>query len=73
VREAAGAERVAIAVDGYLSVEGDRSDAILVEAQQRGMTTCIVLAQRYKPADRLSPFERVGNAAFVGPGPPLLP
>jgi hypothetical protein len=72
VREAAGAERVALAVDGYLSVEGERSDAILVEAQERGMTTCLVFAQRYKPAGRLSAFESVGNAGFVGPGSSLL-
>jgi hypothetical protein len=72
VREEGAADRVAIAYDGYLSVEGDRSDAILVEAQERGMTTCLVFAQRYKPAGRLSPFESVGNAAFVGPGASLL-
>ncbi len=72
VRAAADAQRVAIAYDGYLSVEGDRADAILVEAQERGMTTCVVFAQRYRPAKRFRAFESVGNAAFVGPGLSLL-
>lgn len=67
VRES-DAERVALAYDGYLSVEGERSDAILVEAQERGTTISVVFAQRYRP----EPFEPVGNTAFVGPGASLL-
>jgi hypothetical protein len=68
IREAVGVERVALAYDGYLSVEGDRSDAILVEAQEHGMAICVVFARRYRP----EPFETLGNTAFVGPGASLL-
>lgn len=49
-------------------MEGERSDAILVEAQERGTTISVVFAQRYRP----EPFEPVGNTAFVGPGASLL-
>jgi hypothetical protein len=64
--------RVAIAHDGYLTVEGERSDAILVEAQERGQSNCVVFAQRYRPGGRFKKFATIGNAAFVDNGESLL-
>ena len=64
--------RVAIAHDGFLTVEGERSDAILVEAQERGQGTSLVFAQRYRPGGRFKKFAPVGNAAFVAGGDSLL-
>jgi hypothetical protein len=68
----AGADRAAIAYDGYLTVEGDRSDAIFVEAQERGHGDSVVFAQRYRPGGRFKKFTTIGNAAFVDRGESLF-
>jgi hypothetical protein len=65
VRAARDAVRVAIAYDGYLTVEGERSDAVFVEAQERGRPLGVVLAQRYRPGGRLRKFATIGNPALV--------
>jgi len=72
VRGAAEAVRVAIAYDGYLTIEDERSDAVYVEAQERDQPTSVVLAQRYRPGGRLRKFSTIGNPAMLGPGEPLL-
>ena len=69
---ASDADRVAIAHDGYLTVEGERSDAIFVEAQDRGSPSCLVFAQRYRPGGRLRKLSRIGNPALTGTGDPLF-
>ena len=63
---AENAMRVAIAFDGYLTVEGERSDAVFVEAQERGKESGIILAQRYRPGGRFKRFATIGNPAHVG-------
>jgi hypothetical protein len=72
VRAASDARRAAIAYDGYLTVEEERSDAIFIEAQDRGQGNAVVFAQRYRPGGRLRKFSPIGNAAFVGVGDPLF-
>src|SRR5262245_48314846 len=67
-RDATDAVRVAIAWDGYLTVDGERSDAIFVEAQERGTSPSSILAQRYRPKARLRKFETIGNPALCGHG-----
>jgi len=63
----------AIARDGFLTVGGERLDAILVEAGERGDQTGFVFAQRYRPKKGLfGRFEVVGNAALAGEGPQRL-
>ena len=69
---AAGADRAAIAYDGYLTVEGDRNDAIFVEAQERGEGYSVMFAQRYRPGGRFKKFTTIGNAAFVERGESLF-
>lgn len=66
------ADRVAVVYDGYLTVEGQRSDAIFVEAQERGATPSVIFAQRYRPGGRFKKFNTIGNAAFVGEGDGLF-
>jgi hypothetical protein len=66
VRAAANAVRVAIAFDGYLTVEAERSDAVFVEAQERGKESGVILAQRYRPPSRLRRFATIGNPVHVG-------
>lgn len=61
---------VALAYDGYLTREGVRSDAVFVEAQQRGMTASASIAQRYVPSDDAP--ELLGNPADAGDVAPLL-
>ncbi len=72
VGAAADAQRAAVAYDGYLTLEGIRSDAIFVEAQERGEAAAVVFAQRYRPAGRFKKFDTVGNAGFFGTGDPLF-
>lgn len=66
------ANRVAVAYDGYLTVEGERSDAVFVEAQERGAELSVIFAQRYRPGGRLRRFSTIGNAAFAGDGEGLF-
>ena len=57
----------AIAYDGYVTLEGAKYDAVLVEAGERGAATGFLFAQRYKPTKGLfSRFRTVGNAALLG-------
>ena len=72
LRGLAGAERVALAYDGYLTVDGDRSDAVLVEAQELGQGVALRFAQRYRPGGRLRTLKTIGNAAYLGSAEPLL-
>jgi len=55
----------AIAHDGFVTVNGERFDAILVEASERGRRG-VVLGQRYRPKTAAQSFQRIGNAAFLG-------
>jgi hypothetical protein len=69
---ASRADRVGVVYDGYLTVEGERSDSIFVEAQERGTDSSVIFAQRYRPRGRLRKFSTVGNAAFTGQGEGLF-
>lgn len=63
-------ERCALAWDGYLTVSGERTDAVFVEAQEAGRPVGICLAQRYSFND--GRFELIGDPASIGDIPPLL-
>ena len=68
---ASSAVRAAVAWDGYLTVEGVRTDALFVEAGEPG-TAGIVLAHRYRDAGA-GPAEAIGRPILVDPArPPLL-
>ena len=65
--------RAAVAWDGYLTVEGQRTDAVFVEASEVGESRSVLFAQRYGASGRLRKrLERIGNAAVVGEGEPLF-
>jgi hypothetical protein len=59
----------AIAWDGYITLEGRKWDAILVEAGEAQEPRGVLFAQRYqagaKKLFRRSKNERVGNAALI--------
>jgi hypothetical protein len=73
VKTAEGADRAAVAWDGYLTHEGERTDAVFVEASETGDPESVVLAQRYVSSGRLrKKIETVGNPALVKRGAPLF-
>jgi hypothetical protein len=72
LRELADGDRVALAYDGYVNIDGTRTDAVIVEAQERSREDSVVFAQRYRRARFSKRPELVGNAAFLGDGEALL-
>lgn len=63
----------AVAWDGYVTLDGERTDAVFVEASAAGDEASVILAQRYAQTGRLRKrLERLGNAAVVGGGSPLF-
>jgi hypothetical protein len=56
----------AIVHDGYITIQGTKYDAILVEASERGRTGAVLMAQRYIPKTAQQIFQRIGNPALLG-------
>ncbi len=60
----------AIAWDGYVTLEGERTDAILVEAADRAQEHAVLFCQRYREVKkglfRKKACERLGNPALIG-------
>ncbi|GIF68171.1 hypothetical protein Ais01nite_62060 [Asanoa ishikariensis] len=65
----AGTTAVALAWDGYLTVDGNRSEAVFVEAHQVGLAKSALLSQRYARTD--DTVEPMGNPALQGETDPL--
>jgi len=55
----------AVAFDGYLTTDGERSDAAFVEAGERGQPEAVVFAQRYRVKKRSGKVERVKRPLLV--------
>jgi hypothetical protein len=62
----------AVAYDGYITLEGTRFDAVLVEASERGRPAGVRMAQRYAPKKLFRRFKTVGNPALLGECETLL-
>lgn len=58
-------EAYAYAYDGYVTLEGERSDAVFVEGAERGTDKGVLFAQRYRPADHAAGFAVQGRPALV--------
>ena len=56
----------AIVLDGYVMVDGQKFDAILVEGGERGKSFALQFAQRYRLETVEGPLETVGNPAYLG-------
>jgi len=67
-----GATAYALAYDGYITVQGTKFDAVLVEASERGRPAGVRMAQRYIPRKFLRSFQTVGNPALLGECETLL-
>ena len=65
----AGTTAVALAWDGYLTMDGDRSEAVFVEAHEVGMPKSVLLGQRYARSD--GTVQPVGNRIFQAETEPL--
>lgn len=61
--------KYAIAWDGYVTLGGERTDAILVEAGERGDKRALLFCQRYRHIKRgllrRTGAERIGNPALI--------
>lgn len=66
------ARRYALAYDGYLTTDGERSDAAIVEAGERGEPEAFLIAQRYRVKKRSRKIERIGPPEILGTAEPLL-
>lgn len=55
----------ALAYDGFITVEGTKCDAILVEASERGRPAGVLMAQRYSITGESDGFEMVGNPILL--------
>ena len=62
----------ALAYDGFITIQGSKADAILVEASERGRPAGVRMAQRYRPRKFLRSFQTVGNPVLVGECETLL-
>lgn len=61
-----GTARAVTAYDGFITLDETRSDAIMLEAQERNSGRCLTFAQRYEPGRLLRPLRGIGNLALVG-------
>ena len=66
------AQRYAIAYDGYITIDGERTDAAFVEAGERGDPEAFLIAQRYRVKKRSKKPEKRGKPLITGPGRQLL-
>ena len=51
-----------------VTLSGQRTDAIMVDAAERGNLQSYIFAQRYRPRRFMQEFEKIGNPAFVDRG-----
>jgi hypothetical protein len=58
--------RYALAYDGYLTQQGTKADAVIVQGAERNAGMAYLLAQRYVPKAAGQQMETVGNAAYLG-------
>ena len=61
-----------IVYDGFLTVDGQKIDAVLVKGFDRNDEVGYMIGQRYKPKKILRSFELIGNPAFIGNDEQLL-
>ncbi|HEX4981683.1 MAG TPA: hypothetical protein VFV63_08295 [Ilumatobacteraceae bacterium] len=68
-----GVTRAAVAWDGYLTLDGQRTDAVFVEASAIGDLESVVLAQRYEIAGRRRKrVQAIDIAALISRQQPLF-
>ncbi len=58
-------EAYAYAYDGYVTLEGERSDAVFVEGAERGVEKGVLFVQRYRPANHAEGFAVRARPALI--------
>lgn len=59
-------EHVIFIYDAFVTVQGNRTDAILLNAYHKEKGEWMEFAQRYSPKRFLKAYKRIGNLLFVG-------
>jgi hypothetical protein len=54
-----------VAWSGYVTMEGTKYDAVLVEAAERSGEKAVLMAMRYTPASQTSAYKEVGNVSLL--------
>ena len=62
----------AIAFDGFATVENVKSDAVIVEAGEKGKAEALVIAQRYKKKEGDKSFQILGHSILLRPSKNML-
>lgn len=60
---------VAITFDGRVTIQGEKTDAIMVKGFDKTQDEGFVFAQRYKPKAFLRKLKTIGNAGYLGNEP----
>lgn len=60
----------AVAWDGYITLEGERSDAVFVRAARRHANQAVLFAWRYERPAPTAALRKLGNPVFLGHEPP---
>lgn len=63
-------DRYTLAYDGYVTVEGNKHDAILVEAREVATPIPLLFAQRYQPKRTLRKARKIGTPIYLGSNSP---
>ena len=65
-------QRYVIAYDSYVTMDGVRTDAVIVEAADRGDPDAFLIAQRYRVKKRSKKPEKIGSPVIIGSAGQLL-
>lgn len=60
---------VAIAFEGLVTIQGEKTDAIMVKGFDKTESQGFIFAQRYRPKAFLRKFTTIGNAGYLGNEP----
>ena len=66
------AETVAIALDGFVTLEGKRAEAVIVEVSEAGGERSYIFGRRYRTRTIFRNVKPVGSPVLVGYGEPLF-
>jgi len=55
----------AFAYDGFITIDGERTDSIYVEASYGNFDHTFIFAQRYNPRQATNPVQRLGNWIYL--------
>lgn len=58
-------EAYAYAYDGYVTLDGERSDAVFAEGAEHGSAKGVLVVQRYRPADDPDGFAVEGKPTLI--------